>query len=620
MQQRYGFYFSGHTTIARREAHKGGPQWVRIANFELTPLYYIASPSGAKRILKLENETRQVAYIEIRTASCALRTPIDFRAHIAQYGNYTFSGDSAQFTSLLEYINQQCEAATEIETLGYQPQGYWAFANGIHAAGAFTPYNDMGIATLGTQRLYYAPANRATQSLTEPDHLAASFLYRPGTLPAADYFRLFTQVYGPNGQIALIYLLATLFRDHILAAIRIFPLLNPCGVKGSGKSMLAQSLSALFFERPLPMNIPTSTIASLSTILGSYRNALVSLDEYSNQIGLARIELLKSLYDGGGRTKTIEPVPGGPRRMHVGHVEASVCLSGQQVPEADPALYSRVISLPFMQTTFTPRQKEQLEQLHATETQGLSHILAEAASHRAAFTQTFATHYQWAIGYLQQRFGDHVEARTIQTWSVLVGTYRALAPLLPLPFTWADLEAAITTPMRTQIDESNTISEVAGFWEVFTFLCAQGIIREEFDYRIELREWISTDANPRLTLPFPTRILFINYKTIAPLYQRYAKDALSSTLPRTTLKRYLIASPAYLGTGHRIRLRQRDQRGEQLRIPKNPQGADHPYAYEDAYTTCRAMCFIYADTGLHVDLTTDPNPDLEPAVQDPAPF
>ena len=32
------------------------------------------------------------------------------------------------------------------------------------------------------------------------------------------------------------------------------------------------------------------------------------------------------------------------------------------------------------------------------------------------------------------------------------------------------------------------------------------------------------------------------------------------------------------------------------------------------------MCFIYADTGLHVDLTTDPNPDLEPAVQDPAPF
>lgn len=620
MQQRYGFYFTGHTTIARREAHKGGPQWVRIANFELTPLYYIASPSGAKRILKLENETRQVAYIEIRTASCALRTPIDFRAHIAQYGNYSFSGDSAQFTALLEYINQQCEAATEIETLGYQPQGYWAFANGIHAAGAFTPYNDMGIATLGTQRLYYAPANRATQSLTEPDHLAASFLYRPGALPAADYFRLFTQVYGPNGQIALIYLLATLFRDHILAAIRIFPLLNPCGVKGSGKSMLAQSLSALFFERPLPMNIPTSTIASLSTILGSYRNALVSLDEYSNQIGLARIELLKSLYDGGGRTKTIEPVPGGPRRMHVGHVEASVCLSGQQVPEADPALYSRVISLPFMQTTFTPRQKEQLEQLHATETQGLSHILAEVASHRAAFTQTFATHYQWAIGYLQQRFGDHVEARTIQTWSVLVGTYRALAPLLPLPFTWEDLEAAITTPMRTQIDESNTISEVAGFWEVFTFLCAQGIIREEFDYRIELREWISVDANPRLTLPFPTRILFINYKTIAPLYQRYAKDALSSTLPRTTLKRYLIASPAYLGTGHRIRLRQRDQRGEQLRIPKNPQGADHPYAYEDAYTTCRAMCFIYADTGLHVDLTTDPNPDPEPAVQDPAPF
>ena len=97
-----------------------------------------------------------------------------------------------------------------------------------------------------------------------------------------------------------------LMHDIVLPKSRSFPILNVFGPKGCGKTDFAQTLMDFFYTYELkyePLSITNASMPALSDYVASVSNALVHIDEYKNGIDIKKIEWLKDLWNGIGRSK-----------------------------------------------------------------------------------------------------------------------------------------------------------------------------------------------------------------------------------------------------------------------------------------------------------------------------
>ena len=91
-------------------------------------------------------------------------------------------------------------------------------------------------------------------------------------------------------------------------------------------------------------------------------NALAHIDEYKNDLDPKVIEFLKGLWDGTGRSRMNMDLD---KKKEVTAVDAGIILSGQEMPTADIALFSRLIFLQFPRSTFHVHARREKE-LYAT--------------------------------------------------------------------------------------------------------------------------------------------------------------------------------------------------------------------------------------------------------------
>ncbi|MBD9036218.1 MAG: hypothetical protein EGR33_07380 [Prevotella sp.] len=90
-------------------------------------------------------------------------------------------------------------------------------------------------------------------------------------------------------------------------------------------------------------------------------NALAHIDEYKNDLDPKVIEFLKGLWDGTGRSSMNMDLD---KKKEVTAVDAGIILSGQEMPTADIALFSRLIFLQFPRSTFhVPRSRKKRKRI-----------------------------------------------------------------------------------------------------------------------------------------------------------------------------------------------------------------------------------------------------------------
>ncbi len=70
-------------------------------------------------------------------------------------------------------------------------------------------------------------------------------------------------------------------------------------------------------------------------------------------------------------------------------MDCGVVVSGQEMPTADIALFSRMVFLTFSKTTFSMEEKRNFETLTLIEKRGLSKLTAEILSKRSHFLTSF---------------------------------------------------------------------------------------------------------------------------------------------------------------------------------------------------------------------------------------
>ena len=558
---------------------KGGIyEW---SNFTMKPLFHIKDSINPKRIFILQNIFGNKDLIEMKQED--LVSIAKFKQRVEGLGNYIWKAAERELTKLKSYLYEKTETAVMITQLGWQRQGFYAFGNGVFYNGKFLKVDDYGIVRINEIGNFYLPANskiyrddiKLFQFERRFVHLGFS------AVSLSEFTEQMFKVFGDNGRVGFIFLLATLFRDIVTRSTRSFPILNLFGPKGSGKSELGHTLMSFFIIENVPPNIENSTLPALNDTVAAVANALVHLDEYKNNLDISKNEFLKGLWDGTGRTRMNMDLD---KKKETTSVDSGVIISGQEMPTADIALFSRLIFLTFSKCSFSEEEKREYQTLKKMRMQGMSHLTLEILKLRNKIEADFPEIYQKTITDVNEGLEDIViEDRIMLNWVAPLTAFRCLEAYLHTSLTYKQMLGICVEGIKFQNAQCKQNNELAAFWNMVQYLVSEGEIIEGGDFRIEYVRHLKTNlVNVNWGESRP--VLYIQKTRLFMLYKKHGKAVGDTLLPEGTLKYYIKNCREYLGEKHGIRYTVY-HRG-QVQYQKGQQN-------KEASTVQRSYCFDY---------------------------
>jgi len=536
--EKYGFYEHDCCYFFRTSQ---GPR--RGSNFIMEPLFHIVSMNNSKRLYKITNEHGFIQVIELLqkdliSISC-------FKLRVESLGNFLFEGNDADLCKLKRYLYDNTESCNEIVQLGWQKDGFWAWSNGISSM-LFMNADCNGIVR-HSDKNYYLPSSSAIYNGEENLFVSERrFKFMPGKISLNEYSVRLISVFGNNAIFGLCFYFSCLFHDHITKLFGFFPILNLFGPKGTGKTELAISLLQFFGHQSKGPNITNTTNAALADHVALFSNACCHIDEYKNNMEYEKIEFLKGLWDGTGRTRMNMDKD---KKKETTHVDCGIIVSGQEMPTADIALYSRLIFLSFSKVEFSDHEKSSFNELKEIEKQGLSHLTHELLQLRSLFIRDFMDNYSQASEDLSIALKNNIiEDRIFRNWLVLLAAYRTLKNAIVIPWHYPKLLEIAAQYIIRQNSETKKSNEFSIFWDIVEFLTQDGQIREGVDFRVDFVSKLKTDKLTTETLWNPAKhVLFLNHSRVFQLYRVHGQKSKDTILPLKTLEYYLTNSKEYLG-------------------------------------------------------------------------
>ena len=539
--EKYGFQQIGNRYVSLNSDGKM-TYW---SNFVLRPLFHIKDTLNAVRIFELTNASGHKETIELKQED--LTSIQRFSQRVEGLGNYIWMASSNRLTQLKTYLYENTETATRIDQLGWQSAGFYAFGNGILANGTWYPVDEYGIVRLPEHGNQYLPSSSLIyRKDTQLYQFERRFVHHNWSgVTMRDYVSQLIGVFGDNGKVAFAYLLATLFRDVIVAHTKFFPILNIFGPKGSGKSELGHSLMSFFIVENTPPNIQNSTLPSLADSVAQCANALVHLDEFKNTIDIDKREFLKGLWDGAGRNRMNMDKD---KKREMTRVDSGIIVTGQEMATADIALFSRFIFLSFPKSEFSFEATTRFKQLKDMRKLGCTHLTLEILKHRPQFEAEFRNALMQTSADVQDELQNYsIEDRIRNNWIVPLAAYATLYKVLNFPYTYHDLLNIIVKGIINQNSLTKKNNELATYWDVVNFLRNDGQIMYDGDYMVKTESEVKTRDKGTHKFNPTKRVLYIKIKQIAELYTLQGRRTGEPLLPKNSLDYYLENSQAYLG-------------------------------------------------------------------------
>jgi len=579
--EKYGFYQEKNCYYFYAPKGEG---FYQGSNFTLEPLFHIESTVNAKRLYRLKNEYDIVKVLEFSQKDLIAISA--FRLKCESLGNFRFDGGEYGLSKIKAYLYEKTKSCKEIVQLGWQKEGFFAWSNGIFTGGAFSEVDELGIVE-HEGVFFYIPA--LSSFYKQEDTLfqfERRFRYLPGKIPLYEYTEKLVSIYGENAIAGFCFYVASLFRDVIVAIFRFFPVLNIFGPKGTGKSELAVSLLKLFGDLPVGINMTNTTIAAMADHVSHTRNALCHIDEYKNSVDYEKIEFLKGLWDGVGRSRmNMEK----DRKKEMTAVDTGIILTGQEMTTADNALFSRVIFLSVSQSKFSDEEKANFDNFKKLEQQGLTHLTSLLLSFRSYIKDNFVEQYNLALEDVLRKIEKHkIEDRILKNWVVPLAAFRCInaQDSICFPFTYPKVVEVFAQMISHQNDKVIAGNEVSDFWNTYQELFSAGFIEHRYDLRIKFVPELRCVQQHYLR---KIRVLFINPIRIFSLYAQSKKNNLEKRLPKDTLQYYLQNSEEYLGT-QQIRFKKPLKNlQERQTATQMPGDGSVSFEYERPY----AWCFDY---------------------------
>jgi len=599
MYTKYGFYEHKHCYWFHSIKGEGMFQG---SNFTLKPLFHIESTVNAKRLYEITNTFGVTKVLEFPQKD--LISLSAFKLRCESLGNFLFDGGEIGLSKIKQYLYEKTESCKEITQLGWQKEGFFAWSNGIVSDGEFKPVSRNGIARHRDEN-YYIPA---LSSFYANDETLFQFERKfkhneESNRPINEWWIMFSTVYGINAIAGLGFYIATLFKDHIRAKEGFFPIYNIFGVKGSGKSEMAQSLLQLFGSLPKGINMTTATLPAMADHVSQTSNSLCHIDEYKNSVEYEKVEFLKGLWDGVGRSRMNMDKD---KKKEMTAVDCGVMLTGQEMPTADIALFSRVIFTRFSKTGFTEEERTLFNRLKEMEKKGITSITNEIVSKRKEFIERYEENRDRVYADMSATVDKSMfEDRIWRNWAIIVNAIRSLLDLFRIDLDYQYAMQHICKMMEEQQAETLKENETAVFWNKFSFLVSDTQIEEGYDYLLQWRNDLKTDRiDMKGNAATSIHVLAIDTKRIFPLYLKRCKDDGVKPLPEPSLKFYLENSPEYLGVwAKKVKVRTNGMQGDKIQTD-----VDNNIMVKTV--TKRLLAFDYTKLGLEIDSGWDRKNEL----------
>lgn len=535
----------------------GAHKFQAFSNFVIQPLHHIYSKMDNKRLVEIDNG-RYKTILDL--PSKALVGIQQFRELMYAEGNYRFDGNAAHLNKIVAKISEKFPRCEELKTLGWQPEGFYAFSDGIYN-GAFMRVNQHGV-VMHKEKHFFLPAFSTIYAdvREEDDQYENDRWFKFNHTPKNNFERwakLMVDAYGDKGRFGVVFLLASLFRDMIYSKYKIFPHLFLFGEKGSGKSQLGWSLNNIFWNSQPGFNLTAGTNVGFYRKLARARNSVVWFDEYNDMIDQKRFQALKSAYDGIGHEKG---VMSRDNRTESTKVNSACVISGQYLPTLDDnALFTRSLLLTFRREdwqgkTDTTKAYSELKQMEET---GLSGVIADVMKYRDLMEAKFATVFQEQFTAMKEELEDYNE-RILRNFITVITAAKVLEDVLPLPFTYKEiyrLSKAMIIEQSAQISESEALSQ---FWMMIEFLFRDkrinwdGLRSVETDFKVDTAQEIKIMLNrtdqKTVVLDKPTRLLYMRFTKVHPLYmEMHRKQHGHNGMAMSSLKTYIHGHKAFVG-------------------------------------------------------------------------
>ena len=118
-------------------------------------------------------------------------------------------------------------------------------------------------------------------------------------------------------------------------------------------------------------------------------------------------------------------------------VDAGVILSGQEMPTADIALFSRLIFLSFSKSEFSEEEKANYQMLKQMRVHGMSHLTLDILNQRKKVESDFTAIYQQTLSDVNEKLRDvPVEDRILLNWVSPLAVLRCLESSLEISLSY----------------------------------------------------------------------------------------------------------------------------------------------------------------------------------------
>nr|DAV70585.1 MAG TPA: DNA directed DNA polymerase [Caudoviricetes sp.] len=549
-----------------------------VGDFFMEPLLHIQSDidEDNKRVVKINRRYyKQPIYLEVQSKAFLKKSTIEERLIMLEAVNFT-DGEEKHWTKIREWMSRNFVTCKEIKIYGNQQTDgfskkednmFFAFANGIYhqvdGEWRFDAVNELGVVT-HNKKNYYLPAFSTIYagSDNQDKYELVSTLYYKELPPEQQcsfekWADLMNRVYrmNNNGKWAILYAVMCAFRINIHCQDRLFTAPFFMGPMSSGKTQIAISIRSLFISPKVPIfNLNIGTDAAMSTLMSTFRDVPVVLDEYNNKdISDVKFQALKGIvYDGDGKQKR-RGTSG--KEIENEKVYTPVVICGQETPQRDDnALMSRIIvcEVPKPAKARTQEELDLFAELKDIEERGLSNVLLEILKLRSTVMDRFRLLKQECYKELKSRMSSTGEVdRLMKTASLFLATCKLLTEYsdLKLPFTYEEFFEIAFAKINFQIELISKTDKLATFFKAMDVMIDTKAIIEGRDYDIveQAKVTIKSPGGERseVQLPAGTKVLYLRMGAIYTQYARSSYNKEEST--QSTIEQNLRSNPAYIG-------------------------------------------------------------------------
>jgi DNA primase catalytic core len=541
-------------------------------NYRITPLFHVYGKNDNKRLCEVINEVGSKKLIDFDSSDFVSANKFDEALINEGYFVKTENFNAAHFTLMRNKILSQFIMAFELKTLGWQREGFFAFANCIFFKNIIKNVNEYGIVQVETEsadkseyfeevKHYYSPAfseiYKHTRDDDDPYENDRYFVYKQAPVTMNTWMKQMELVYKDKSIIGIASVFFSLFRDLFVKTHAVSPLLFLSGEKGSGKSKYAESLASLFTYKQPAFDLNGSTLVAFSRRIGRTRNALTILEEFHDNIDMKILQSIKGSYDNRGRELGMAT---GDNRTKVAKVNCFLVMLSQYLSTWDDnAITSRSVIQHFIkpQENFSQQEINDYNLLKSWEEEGLTSLVLDIVSHREEVEKQYIKVYADLINKLKKDLKGHeYQERMLQNYVVMLTPISILWEHFKFPFEYDEMYQMAKNAV---IDSSDLIIESEGlaeFWKTLEYLLDRQpypllvkdmhfIIDKPASLKLQGRKGekeIEWNNEPR------RRVLFLRLNAVHQLYHKEVSTREGvDVIGENTLRNYFKSKKYFIG-------------------------------------------------------------------------